>query len=87
MTAPMVAALALLCLAASEPPRCAERSAMAAQLDRLYGERLAEVSDPWETAAELYWNPHTGTWTITIAPPGHFACIRAVGRERPVWEA
>lgn len=75
-----VVALLLTATAAYASPQCADHAAVTAALKRQFGEEpqaMGATNTGW--AMELFENPQTGTWTITMTDKAGITCLMSAG--------
>lgn len=61
-------------------PPCGSREKLVSQLGRAFGEQRHNMMlDVTGNLVELYGNVETGSWTMTLTPPGGPTCIWSSG--------
>lgn len=67
--------------ARAQPQACAERQVVVERLAEGYGEtRQALGLGANNAVVEIFANPETGTWTITVTMPNGMTCLVASGQ-------
>ena len=80
----LAAALAVLPVASMAQTPCLPHQSMAELLGERFGEhRIAMAMQSGGAVVEVYVNPSTGSWTITLTQPGGPSCAVAAGE---AWE-
>jgi hypothetical protein len=65
----------------AQPARCADHGLVVARLAEHYGESRQSIGLGDNNAViEVFASPDTGSWTITMTPPGGLTCMVAAGQ-------
>jgi hypothetical protein len=79
----MIRAVAFIALAApafaDEQPKCGPRESQTAFLTEKFGESQIGRGLAMEGLVEMWANPETGTWTVTVTAPDGTMCGVAAG--------
>lgn len=79
----MMIAVACLVLAtpAAAQDQCHPRAVLMEQLADRWGEALISIAlTPSGQLVETWANTETGTWTLTVTPPGGLTCVIGAGQ-------